>query len=87
MTPLYTPPEIIKNEPHGFKVDVWAAGIILYFICSGSYPFDEHPYPSRIMIIGSPHKELRTASCDMNDLINKLLTKNPDHRPNIDEVL
>ena len=33
-TPLFKAPELINNKPHDAKVDVWAAGVILYFMCT-----------------------------------------------------
>lgn len=32
-------PEIVKNEPYGEKVDVWAAGCILYQMVTLTPPF------------------------------------------------
>jgi serine/threonine protein kinase len=39
-TPLFIAPELILDQPHTSKVDVWAAGVILYLMCTGKYPFD-----------------------------------------------
>jgi 5'-AMP-activated protein kinase catalytic alpha subunit len=42
-TILCMAPEIILNQPYSNKCDLWSAGIILYFIVSGPFPFqDEH---------------------------------------------
>lgn len=47
-------PEIIKSEPRSYKVDIWAAGCIAYYLLSGcQYPFDseaedEEEYKSEI---------------------------------------
>jgi NIMA (never in mitosis gene a)-related kinase len=32
--PLYKAPELVNNYPHNYKVDEWALGITLYFMCS-----------------------------------------------------
>jgi serine/threonine protein kinase len=29
-TPLYIAPEIFKEQPYNYKIDIWSLGIILY---------------------------------------------------------
>ena len=39
-TPAYIAPEILMDEGyHGFKVDMWSAGVCLYAMLIGSVPF------------------------------------------------
>ena len=38
-TPNYCAPEIAKREKHGYLVDVWSLGIILFRLLTGSLPF------------------------------------------------
>ncbi|KAL6944952.1 hypothetical protein ACO0QE_002394 [Hanseniaspora vineae] len=42
-TTAYMAPELIENKPHydGYKIDVWALGIMLYTMLAGFMPFDE----------------------------------------------
>lgn len=35
----YIAPEILLQETYGAKVDMWAAGIVLYNMCTGTHPF------------------------------------------------
>ncbi|KAI9248178.1 kinase-like domain-containing protein [Sporodiniella umbellata] len=37
----YLPPEMIANEPHSQKADVWALGVICYELMMGRPPFEE----------------------------------------------
>jgi calcium/calmodulin-dependent protein kinase I len=39
-TPGYMAPEIFKNAGHGKPVDIWALGVIVYFLLCGYTPFD-----------------------------------------------
>lgn len=38
-SPLYVPPEMIKREKYGFESDIWSAGVVIYLIISGEYPY------------------------------------------------
>lgn len=40
-TPSYMAPEIVlKKEYSGFATDVWAMGVVLHLLLTGSYPFN-----------------------------------------------
>lgn len=38
-TRLFVSPEMLKREPYGKPVDMWACGVILYILIDGSLPF------------------------------------------------
>lgn len=42
-SPLFQAPEVVSGqlEYHGFKVDVWSAGVTLYLMSYGLYPFSD----------------------------------------------
>ncbi|MGC4046671.1 MAG: protein kinase [Armatimonas sp.] len=38
-TEKYMAPEILENTPYNISVDIWAVGILLYFMLFAEYPF------------------------------------------------
>ena len=38
-TPLYLAPELVKNQKYDFKIDIWALGIIMYYLTCLIPPF------------------------------------------------
>ena len=44
-TPIYIAPEVYdmegRNEAYRQPIDVWSAGVIMYYMFSGDYPFNE----------------------------------------------
>ena len=87
-SPLYAAPEVLLEK--GYKpgpVDIWSAGVILYFMISGKLPFngdsDEELYKK---IIDAKVKNIQGASKEVNDLIKKILNPNPRKRITIPKI-
>ena len=38
-TPNCMAPELVKKVPYGAKVDIWAVGVILYIMLTGTTPY------------------------------------------------
>ena len=38
-TPLFMAPEILKQQPYNYKVDIWSLGIMLFMMLTGKLPF------------------------------------------------
>lgn len=47
--PGYMAPEVFRKTGHGKPVDIWALGVISYFLCAGYTPFDRDKYVERIL--------------------------------------
>ena len=39
-SPYYMPPEILNHQKYNSKIDIWSAGISLYFFLTGELPFN-----------------------------------------------
>lgn len=90
--PYYTAPEILKKKPFNEKIDVFAAGVILYIMLCGKPPF-----------YGVDNNEIKQAICDgewefdgtewkeisssVKDLISRMLNPNPEKRISSKEIL
>lgn len=88
----YIAPEIVKNTGYdGFLADVWACGVILFFMLTGRRPFDDdsvHKLLDKI-IVGDfkfPEKDGKQISSEAKDLIKCILNPNPRKRYTIDMI-
>jgi serine/threonine protein kinase len=88
-TPLYTSPEICRNEGYGTATDVWSLGVIMHETLSLDVPFygaddvefvisltesEPSPLPSRY-------------SSGICELVRSMLTKDAVHRPSAAQLL
>ena len=91
-TPGYLSPEVLKKEPYGKAVDIWACGVILYILLVGYPPFwdeDQHRLYAQIKAgaYDYPSPEWDTVTKEAKNLINQMLTVNPQKRIKSDEAL
>ena len=88
-TPTYMAPEIVKKREYvGTKVDIWALGVLLYRMITGTYPFkakkDRELY--RKISVGK-YDEQVIPDPRIRDLISKMLVVKPGERLSILGVL
>jgi len=91
-TPGYLSPEVLKKEPYGKPVDIWACGVILYILLVGYPPFwdeDQHRLYAQIKAgaYDYPSPEWDTVTPEAKNLINQMLTVNPAKRIRAEEAL
>lgn len=91
-TPIYLSPEVIKNDPYGKPVDIWACGVILYILLVGDLPFWNTDKNDLFFLIktgslNDTSKEWHSISSNAKDLILKMLTPDPERRLTASEAL
>ncbi|XP_061420929.1 calcium/calmodulin-dependent protein kinase type II delta chain isoform X24 [Lethenteron reissneri] len=91
-TPGYLSPEVLRKDPYGKPVDMWACGVILYILLVGYPPFwdeDQHKLYQQIKAgaYDFPSPEWDTVTAEAKNLINQMLTINPAKRITAAEAL
>ncbi|XP_043683642.1 serine/threonine-protein kinase CG17528 isoform X2 [Vespula pensylvanica] len=93
-TPTYVAPEILAETGYGLKIDVWAAGVILYILLCGFPPFvspenEQEELFERILSgqyeFTSPYWD--TISDSAKQLITNMLQAQPELRFSAEDVL
>lgn len=90
-TPYWMAPEVIKNEPYNFSVDIWSLGVLCIEMADGMPPYHKLP-PMKalceIVTSGIPQLESNGKwSSKFLDFTSKCLAINPSERPSADELL
>jgi len=85
-TPGYMAPEIFNKTGHGKPVDMWAIGVITYFLLCGYTPFDRESSVEEMQAIlradyrFDPLEYWEGITDSAKDFINRLLTVDPPSR-------
>jgi serine/threonine protein kinase len=88
----YIAPEILNGslaKPNISKQEVWSIGVIAYQLSTLRLPFKcESPAATIAAILNNPHDPIshELYSDELKDIINRLLTKDPEQRPSIQEL-
>lgn len=90
----FVAPEVLIRQPYNKQIDIWSLGVILYYMLSGTLPFDDENDNEEIIAkmtvfteVQFPSKYWSKRGEDVIDLIRKCLIKNPEERIKIDEYL
>jgi len=92
-TPGYMAPEIFKKTGHGKPVDVWAMGVITYFLLCGYTPFDRDTQQQEMeaIIAGDykfePEEYWANVSETAKSFVSECLTIDPANRPTAEQLL
>ena len=88
-TPYYLSPEMCEDKPYNQKSDVWALGCILYELCTFRHPFNATNHGALILKIlnTNPDPIFACYSSNLQKLVNQILEKNYEKRPNCWDIL
>ena len=82
-------PELIKGEDYNNKVDIWAFGCLIYELLTLKICFyDENLFALYDKIVNKNYENinLKGYNSKWKNLIDLLLQKNPNQRPDIKEI-
>ena len=87
-SPCYASPEMLSGKTYdGFKIDIWATGIILFAMLCGFLPFDDKDNNILFQkILECKITFPNFLSNDAKDLLKKILVINPMKRINIQNI-
>jgi serine/threonine protein kinase len=85
----YAAPELLRKDPYGEKIDIWAFGITVYAAMMGRLPFRGERMRAEILA-GLPmlvDYGLEDASPECEDVVMAMLKVNPEERPTARQLL
>jgi len=92
-TPAFQPPELLtspQKRPCAFfgpKIDIWAAGITLYMMCIGSFPFEWCTVSTLIESISKASYKIPSwVDPTLADLLKGILNKDPMQRLTLQQI-
>ena len=76
----YMAPEILQGKKYGRECDLWSLGILIYTLFFKEFPFDGDNDNDLIEKINSNNEIKKTGCGELDNLIGKLLIKDPIKR-------
>eukprot|EP00002_Diphylleia_rotans_P034035 TRINITY_DN7283_c0_g1_i3.p1 TRINITY_DN7283_c0_g1~~TRINITY_DN7283_c0_g1_i3.p1 ORF type:complete len:950 (-),score=201.46 TRINITY_DN7283_c0_g1_i3:308-3157(-) len=88
-TPLYFSPELCEGRPYNQKTDIWALGCLMFELASLRPPFTaaNQVALARKIVADSVPSLPKKYSMELQFLIHRMLEKDANKRPGIDQIL
>lgn len=87
-TPNYIAPEVLLESGHGFEVDVWSLGCIVFTMTVGKPPFETDDLKNTYRKIKRNEYTIPSdVSPALASFINKMLRSDPTKRPTMKQIL
>ncbi|CAF0939187.1 unnamed protein product [Rotaria sordida] len=91
-TPLYMAPEILENKNYSALCDVWAMGVIMYYLICGRHPYVANDERRLLEIIRSQKlrfdlEKFRNISSEGLDFLQGMLVYDTVHRRTMGELI
>ena len=87
-TPIYLAPEIIKEQGHDERVDIWCIGVLLFELTTGTVPFPGNDIESlENNILKMRIQWPKEINVDAKNLISKILKLDPNARISLSDML
>ena len=87
-TPIYLAPEIIKEQGHDEKVDIWCIGVLCFELITGNVPFQGNDIDTlKENILHLKISWPKDINIDAKNLIKKILKSDPASRISLEEML
>lgn len=94
-TLAYAAPEIITEQPYGLPVDIWSAGVLLYAMVAGHFPWKQGDDLPPDHLAQETSRQIREGYVEIPDhfsyllgeLIHAMLVVQPEARPTAEQIL
>ena len=88
-TPYWMAPEIITEQGHNQKCDIWSLGITAIEIATGLPPYSDLPYSRALHLIPNSDPPVLEGnfSPEFKDFVSQCLIREPEQRPSAEMLL